>query len=121
MPAPLDCYRASDLDYNLDNKLLRRLRRIAHHLDPVVSIGDAGVSDAVVAETERALADHELIKIRIHSESRDARREYAALLSERCGAESVQSIGKVVVLYKANPEPNPNLSNVLRHTLAGGK
>lgn len=121
MPAPLICCRSCDLDYSLDNKQLRRLRRIAHHLNPVVSIGDSGVSDAVVAETERALTDHELIKVRIHSESRDARREYAAELSERCGAESVQSIGKIVVLYKANPTPNPNLSNVLRHTLAGGK
>ena len=104
-----------------DKSLLRRLRRIAHHLNPVVSIGDAGLSDAVAAETERALRDHELIKIRIHSESREDRKLLSDALAERCEAFIVQSIGKVVVLYKDNPEPNPNLSNVLRHTLNGGR
>lgn len=92
----------------------RRLRRIAHHLDPVVSIGEAGVSEAVIAETNRALSDHELIKVKIHGESRDARGELAAALAAGCGAEQIQSIGKVLVLYRANPEPDPNLSNLLR-------
>lgn len=101
--------------------MLRRLRRIAHHLNPVVSIGDAGLTDAVATETERALHDHELIKVRIHSESREERKAFGAELAERCNAQIIQSIGKVVILYKDNPEPNPNLSNVLRHTLAGGK
>ena len=101
--------------------MLRRLRRIAHHLNPVVSIGDSGLTDAVVAETERALRDHELIKVKIHSESRDERKAFCTDLAERCSAQIVQSIGKIVILYKDNPEPNPNLSNVLRHTLAGGK
>ena len=101
--------------------MLRRLRRIAHHLNPVVSIGDAGLTDAVATETERALHDHELIKVKIHSESREERKTFGEELAERCNAQIIQSIGKVVILYKDNPEPNPNLSNVLRHTLAGGK
>jgi RNA-binding protein len=104
-----------------DKSLLRRLRRIAHHLNPVVSIGDAGLSDAVAAETERALHDHELIKVRIHSESRQDRKLLSEALAQRCEAFVVQSIGKVVVLYKQNPQPNPNLSNVLRHTLGSGR
>lgn len=101
--------------------MLRRLRRIAHHLNPVVSIGDAGLTDAVAAETERALRDHELIKVKIHSESREERKTFCAELAKRCDAQVIQSIGKVAILYKDNPEPNPDLSNVLRHTLAGGK
>lgn len=99
----------------MDNRLLRRLRRIAHHLSPVVSIGDGGVSAAVIKETQRALHDHELIKVKIHSESRDERSELAARLAEQCDAQKVQSIGKVLVLFRANPKPDPNLSNLLRH------
>ena len=64
--------------------MLRRLRRIAHHLNPVVSIGDAGLTDAVAAETERALRDHELIKVKIHSESREQRKTFCTELAERC-------------------------------------
>ena len=136
MPAPSSTQHRPDMDTTsidntsidntadskpLDNKMLRRLRRIAHHLNPVVSIGDAGLTDAVVGETERALSDHELIKVKIHSESRDERKALTSQLAQRCEARLVQSIGKVAILYKDNPKPNPNLSNVLRHTLAGGK
>ena len=111
----------SDATSTPDKSLLRRLRRIAHHLNPVVSIGDAGLSDAVAAETDRALHDHELIKVRIHGESREDRKAVSEALAQRCDAFIVQSIGKVVTLYKDNPKPNPNLSNVLRHTLSGGR
>jgi RNA-binding protein len=104
----------SRTESTLGNAERRRLRRIAHHLEPVVSIGDAGVSDAVIAETNRALADHELIKVKIHGDSREARGELAAALAASCGAEQVQNIGKVLVLYRANPEPDPKLSNLLR-------
>lgn len=93
----------------------RQMRQIAHHLNPVVSIGDAGVSAPVIAETERALTDHELIKVKIHSESREAREALAAELVQACNAEKVQGIGKVLVLYRANPKPDPQLSNILRH------
>ncbi len=91
----------------------RTLRRIAHHLDPVVQVGEQGVSEAVVAETSRALADHELIKVRIHAD-RDARPELARALARACEAEVVQSIGKVTVLFRKNPEPNHKLSNLTR-------
>jgi RNA-binding protein len=101
--------------------MLRRLRGIAHHLNPVVSIGDAGVSAAVIAETQRALTDHELIKVKIHSESRESRQALAAELIEHCGAEKIQSIGKVLVLYRANPKANPELSNLARHDTKGGR
>jgi RNA-binding protein len=79
-----------------------------------VLVGDQGVSDPLIAETQRALDDHELIKVRIHSGDRDARREMADALATACGAEVVQRIGKVAVLYRANPEPNPKLSNLVR-------
>ena len=97
----------------------RRLRQIAHHLDPVVIIGDQGVSDAVIAETERALADHELIKVRIHSGDREERAAAAAALASACHAETVQSVGKILVLFRRNPQAKPRLSNLARFGITG--
>jgi RNA-binding protein len=97
-----------------DSDFRRRLKQIAHHLDPVVRVGEQGVSDAVVAETRRALDDHELIKVRIHALDREARRTQAQALAHACGAEIVHSIGKMAVLFRRNPEPNHKLSNLTR-------
>jgi RNA-binding protein len=94
----------------------KRMRQIAHHLDPVILIGDAGVTDAVIAETTRALSDHELIKVRIAGEDRTARREGTEHLAAACEAQIVQTIGKVVVLYRRNPDAKPKLSNLRRYS-----
>ncbi|TVS17530.1 MAG: ribosome assembly RNA-binding protein YhbY [Gammaproteobacteria bacterium] len=96
----------------------RNLRRVGHHLDPVVTIGDGGVSDGVIAETNRALKDHELIKVRLPAVEREDRRALADALCAACRAELVQSIGRIVLIYRAAAEPDPNKSNVLRHQLA---
>ena len=92
----------------------KRMRQIAHHLDPVILVGDAGVTDSVIAETTRALLDHELIKVRIAGEDRTARQAGTERLAEACGAQIVQTIGKVVVLYRRNPDAKPKLSNLGR-------
>jgi len=97
-----------------DRDTRRQLKRIAHHLDPVVLVGDHGVSAALIAETQRALADHELIKVRIHAADRQERRAMAQALAEACDASMIQSIGKVTVLFRKNPEPDPKLSNLVR-------
>ncbi|HEX7037837.1 MAG TPA: ribosome assembly RNA-binding protein YhbY [Pseudomonadales bacterium] len=91
----------------------RRLKRIAHHLEPVVQVGERGVTDAVIAETRRALDDHELIKVRLAGD-RDARSAMARELAGACEADVVQSIGRIVVLFRKNPEPNHKLSNLTR-------
>ena len=92
----------------------KRMRQIAHHLDPVILVGAAGVTDSVIAETTRALWDHELIKVRIAGEDRSARQAGTERLAEACGAQIVQTIGKVVVLYRRNPDAKPKLSNLSR-------
>ena len=92
----------------------KNLRRIAHHLHPVVIVGDGGVSDAVIAETNRALDDHELIKVKVNTLDREDRSEMIDALIAACQAEAVQRIGKVVVLYRRNPDAKPDLSNVSR-------
>jgi RNA-binding protein len=104
---------------NLGIRDRKRLRQIAHHLDPVIIVGDQGVSDAVVAETDRALTDHELIKVKVQSGDREERALATAALAGACSAEVVQAIGRVVVLYRRNPEAKPRLSNLARFGISG--
>ncbi len=86
----------------------KALRARAHHLDPVVLIGDAGLSRAVLAEADRALDAHELIKIRVLGDDRAQRQ---ALLTEICsalGCAAVQSIGKLLIVYRPRPIEDTN-------------
>ena len=92
----------------------RALRQIAHHLNPVVTIAEKGISDHLRDETERALTDHELIKVRVSLDDRSTRKALGTELAQACQAQIVQVIGKIFVLYRANPEANPKLSNVAR-------
>ncbi|MBM3408863.1 MAG: ribosome assembly RNA-binding protein YhbY [Betaproteobacteria bacterium] len=81
----------------------RALRADAHHLDPVVMIGDSGLTEAVVAEADRALNSHELIKIRVLGDDREVR---ALIMKELCsalGCASVQMIGKLLVIWRPAP------------------
>jgi len=78
----------------------KALRARAHKLDPVVLIGAKGLTDEVVREVDNALKAHELIKVRAATLERDARAEAFRTLCERTGAESVQAVGKVVVMFR---------------------
>jgi putative YhbY family RNA-binding protein len=86
----------------------RELKARAHALDPVVRIGGVGLSPAVLAEIDRALKSHELIKVRVNEADRSGRE---TILEEICGgteAHAVQHIGKILVLFRENPEPPPD-------------
>ena len=98
----------------LSGQLKKAFRGVAHHLDPVVSISERGISDGIVAETERALNDHELIKIKVDALEKADRVELAKELARQTEATVVQNIGKVAVLYRKNNRANPKLSNVSR-------
>jgi len=76
----------------------------AHHLDPVVLIGDQGLTDAVVKETDLALKAHGLIKVRMFSDARPDREAALAALADRLNAAAVQHIGKLFVLWRPIPE-----------------
>ena len=80
------------------------LKARAHSLEPVVLIGNKGLTDEVVTEVDRALTVHELIKVRAPALDREAREEAFKSLCERTAAEPVQHIGKVFVLYRKKPE-----------------
>ena len=78
----------------------KELKARAHKLEPVVLIGSKGVSEEVLKEVERALRAHELIKVRAASLEREERAGALKTLCERTGAQAVQSIGKVFVMYR---------------------
>jgi RNA-binding protein len=82
----------------------RGLRARAHHLHPVVMIGDAGLTPAVLHEIDVALKSHELIKIRVLGDDRDRRGTLAGEICAALDAAEIQSIGKMIVLYRPRPE-----------------
>lgn len=82
----------------------RSLRARAHTLNPVASISQKGLSEAVFAEIDRSLKAHELIKVRIYGFERDVREALLAELCIRLEAAPVQHIGNILVLYRANPD-----------------
>lgn len=88
----------------LSEKQRRHLKGLAHPLKPVILMGNAGLTEAVIAETQRALNDHELIKVRLPGLDREDRDAALALLAERTGSTMVTRIGHVAVLYKTHPE-----------------
>lgn len=82
----------------------KSLRAEAHHLDPVVAIGDAGLTPSVLAETDRALSAHGLIKIRVHGDDRERRIAIMEQLCDGLGCAPVQMIGKLLVVWREKPE-----------------
>lgn len=96
--------------YNAPMKLTDRqkkyLRALGHRLEPVVMVGQQGLTDGVVAETGRALTDHELIKVRLRLGDRAARDEALDELISRTGAILVQRVGNIALIYLKNNELN---------------
>ena len=78
----------------------KALKAKAHKLEPVVHIGAKGLTEEVIAEIDRALRAHELIKVRAGTMERDARGEALVSICEKTGADAVQQVGKVFVLFR---------------------
>lgn len=87
----------------LDAADRKALRARAHHLDPVIMIGEAGLTRAVLDETDRALRVHELIKVRVLGDDRRQRQTTSTEICSALGCAAVQSIGKLLVLYRPRP------------------
>ena len=88
----------------LTEKQRKHLRGLGHALKPVIQVGQAGVSEAVLAETDRALDAHELIKVRIAGMERDERNDALDALAERTRSELVGRIGHTALLSRRNKE-----------------
>lgn len=91
----------------------KQFRTIGHGLKPVVTIAENGLSESVLAELQRALDDHELIKVRI-STGRDQLKELLEKITKDCNCECIQRVGKIALLFRAAKEPKKNLSNIPR-------
>ncbi|MGE8683787.1 MAG: ribosome assembly RNA-binding protein YhbY [Acinetobacter sp.] len=93
----------------------KRLRQIGHTLNPVVMVGDKGLSESVIEELNRALNDHELIKVKVVAEDREARAALIADIVAASESEIVQTIGKIALIYKKAAKQNAKLSNLVRY------
>lgn len=82
----------------------RALRARAHHLHPVVTIGQHGLSPTVLKEIDTALKAHELIKVRVMADDRNAREALLGRICEALACDPVQQIGKLLVLWRERKE-----------------
>lgn len=98
----------------LSTERKKQFRTLGHKLNPVVTIADRGLTDGVRGELNRALDDHELIKVKLSVTERDERKEVVDQLKALPGVEVIQQVGKIALLYRGNRKPNPKLSNLLR-------
>ena len=91
---------------SLSNQEVRTLRAKAHALKPIVMIGQHGLTESVQTEIDRALTDHELIKIKVAGADKDARKTIAETIAETQEAELIQTIGGMLVLYRKSDKNN---------------
>ena len=104
-------------------------RAEAHHLEPVVMVGNAGATPAVVREIDAALNAHGLIKVRVALDDRAAREAMLLALADELGAAPIQHIGKLFVLWRPLPPkerveregrmPGPKVVKVLKFSKSG--
>jgi putative YhbY family RNA-binding protein len=118
---------------NLTPAERRALKASAHHLNPVVLMGSAGLTPAVTKEVDAALKVHELIKVRVAGDDRVERAQIFEALAEQLGAACVQHIGKLLVLWRPRPDdtsektldpdrmPGPKTIRILKHSSQGGQ
>ena len=90
------------------------LRSLGHQLKPVVTVASNGLTETVLAELDRALGDHELIKVKLAVGDRDAKKATIDEICLQSKAQLIQSIGHMVLLFRKADTPNPKLSNLLR-------
>ena len=99
----------------LDNATIKRLKGIGHELKPIVMIGNKGVTPTIIEEIDRALSDHELIKVKLPAGTKQERDVVGADLAAATNAQLLHSIGRMALLLRQNPNANPKLSNLARH------
>ena len=93
----------------LTNKQIKYLRNRAHKLKPVVIVGNAGLSDAVLNEIESSIEHHELIKVRINAATREDRQSMIDRICRSVQAEMINNIGHVATFYRAAANPSIKL------------
>ena len=101
MPAPTSPKKRALMQ---SSKLRKTLRAAGHHLSPVVQVGKEGVTAAVLAQLDEQLLAHELVKVKVGTESPEDRFEAAGRLGSAVGAQIAQILGRTVLVYRKHPE-----------------
>ncbi|MEQ8315186.1 MAG: ribosome assembly RNA-binding protein YhbY [Gammaproteobacteria bacterium] len=99
----------------LDSKNKKEFRAIGHNLKPVVIIAQNGLTENVGNEIDRALRDHELIKVKLQVPDRESKRQLIEEICSTFSAECVQAVGHIALLYRQNKKPDPKKSNLARN------
>jgi len=97
----------------MNKKFLKKLISIGHSLSPIVRITKQGLSTNVMYELNRALDDHELIKVKIVGE-KEVRNNLFLQMRDLPETKVIQKIGGVILLYRPSKETNRKLSNIVR-------
>ncbi len=97
---------------SLTTERKKQYRTLGHNLKPIVTIAGNGLSEGVQDELNRALNDHELIKVKLAITDRDIRKTVTRELCDVTGAELIQEIGKVALIFREAKRPNARLSNI---------
>ena len=105
---------ATDTGSKLGAEEKKQLRAIGHSLKPIVTVAGAGLTEGVLAELNRALDDHELIKVKIAVGDRELKHTTITRLCEHSGAILVQTIGNIALILRKAKKPDRNLSNLHR-------
>lgn len=96
------------VNMHLNNQQIRELKKLAHHLKPVVMIGQKGLSENVINEIDIALNDHELIKVKLAGADKAERNQISSAIVAQQKASLIQIIGRVAIFYRPNPEKKKN-------------
>ena len=101
-------------DNSITSTTRKKYRQIGHHLRPIVTVGTSGITGGVIDEMQRALHDHELIKVKLNIEKKSVRAREVKDLSTALNAHLIQLIENA--LYKKNPNAkSSSLSNILKY------
>jgi RNA-binding protein len=99
---------------DLSNQQKKQFRAIGHKLKPVVTVAGNGLSENVVKELERAINDHELIKVKLNVGTRKDKATVLTQINQRLGTATVQEVGNIALIYRPSAKPDPQLSNLRR-------
>lgn len=97
--------------HHLTDRQKKKLQTLGHTLKPVILIGDKGVSENLIAECDRALEHHELVKVKARGRDLASRKSIFKALCEATGAEAIQSVGMTALIFRPNSvQPRIDLS-----------
>tara|TARA_Y100000389_G_C17459482_1_gene520608 strand:+ start:3229 stop:3537 length:309 start_codon:yes stop_codon:yes gene_type:complete len=92
---------------NLSEKQKKYLRGLGHHIKPIITIGEKGITEALLIEFEKSLDHHELIKVKVRDSDRQSRNKTINNLFKKQDINMIQRIGNIVLIYRANPKKKP--------------